>query len=542
MNALLMYRDRDFDLPPLPSNLGFRERETYREQLLTPHERVLIQDLELTTLLNAMANGDPFLFEVARAALLSGLENDVKTVRYRQEILKDCLRNPAVARQIYSLVVEAIERPKRHWSGITGRYIGSLLYDSIQVLEWFLGMLRELRGIAEEQAGGFTSEGFSTLFAMLRKELEDEYLAEIQHHLTEMRFRKGVLLSAELGEWNESARLVLQTPPAKTPNWLERLLGKGPPGYTFHLAERDESGARILTEMRHRGIARAVIALAQSAEHVVSFFNVLRTELAFYVGCLNLHGRLVVKAESVCFPAPTPAGERRLRCRELYDVCLSLQVEPNVVGNTADADGKSLIMVTGANQGGKSTFLRSVGLAQLMMQSGMFVGAEEYAAELCPALFTHYKREEDPTMKSGKFDEELARMSGIADEIVPNSLVLFNESFAATNEREGSEIAKQIVSALLEKGIKIVYVTHMYEFARGFFDRKREDALFLRAERRADGVRTFRLLEGEPLATSYGEDLYRQIFESEGPSQEGPANHRTLATVGSPEPRRQNTG
>ena len=86
-------------------------------------------------------------------------------------------------------------------------------------------------------------------------------------------------------------------------------------------------------------------------------------------------------------------------------------------------------------------------------------------------------------MKSGKFDEELARMSEIVDHIAPNSMVLFNESFAATNEREGSEIAKQIVCALLEKRIKIFYVTHLYEFAHGFFDRKIDDALFLRAER-----------------------------------------------------------
>jgi hypothetical protein len=66
---------------------------------------------------------------------------------------------------------------------------------------------------------------------------------------------------------------------------------------------------------------------------------------------------------------------------------------------------------------------------------------------------------------------------------------------------------------LLEKRIKIFYVTHLYEFARGFFDKKVNDAVFLRAERNADGTRTFRLLEGEPLETSYGKDLYRQIFD-----------------------------
>jgi DNA mismatch repair ATPase MutS len=91
-------------------------------------------------------------------------------------------------------------------------------------------------------------------------------------------------------------------------------------------------------------------------------------------------------------------------------------------------------------------------------------------------------------------------------------MVLFNESFAATNEREGSEIGRQIVCALLEKGIKIFFVTHLYAFAHGFVVERMERALFLRAERQADGQRTFKLVEGEPLQTSFGGDLYNMIF------------------------------
>ncbi len=63
--------------------------------------------------------------------------------------------------------------------------------------------------------------------------------------------------------------------------------------------------------------------------------------------------------------------------------------------------------VTGANQGGKSTFLRSIGLSQLMMQCGMFVPAKYLCSNICESIFTHYKREEDTTMSSGKLDEEL---------------------------------------------------------------------------------------------------------------------------------------
>jgi DNA mismatch repair ATPase MutS len=140
------------------------------------------------------------------------------------------------------------------------------------------------------------------------------------------------------------------------------------------------------------------------------------------------------------------------------------------------------------------------------------VAAEAFRANVCHALFTHYKREEDATMKSGKLDEELSRMSVLADGVTPGSMVLFNESFSATNEREGAEIATAIVRALLEAGIKVCFVTHSFELAYGFAVGER-NALFLRAEREADGRRTFRLVEGAPLPTSYGEDLYRRIFE-----------------------------
>jgi hypothetical protein len=513
MRALLMHPDRDFDPLGLLQDVTYRyRRDVDRQQQLPPHERALIQDLELHTLLHAMTGDDEFLLEVARKALLSGLRNDVDTILYRQGIVKDCLQNPAVVRELYNLTVEAIETTRKHAWGLSSHYPSSMLYSSTDFLEMLVGMLKRLRGIAQVYAGRFKSDGFTALFAMLQKELSDEYLMDIQDHLTVSKFHKGVLLSAGLGEWNESTNLVLRKALGKTQKWFERLLGKGLPAYTFHLHERDEAGARIVSDMRHRGISRVAVALAQSADHVLNFFKMLRTELAFYVGCLNLHGRLAAKEEPVCFPTSAPAGERKHHFSGLYDVCLSLHMERRVVGNAADADGKNLIIITGANQGGKSSFLRSIGLAQVMMQCGMFVGAETFEAELCLGLFTHYKREEDATMKSGKLDEELVRMSEIVDHIAPNSMLLCNESFAATNEREGSEIAKQIVRAFLEKRLKIFYVTHLYEFARDFFDSKIEGAIFLRAERKVDGTRTFRLLEGEPLETSYGKDLYRRIL------------------------------
>jgi DNA mismatch repair ATPase MutS len=129
-------------------------------------------------------------------------------------------------------------------------------------------------------------------------------------------------------------------------------------------------------------------------------------------------------------------------------------------------------------------------------------------------LFSHFKRDEDPTLRSGRLDEELSRMSEIVDAAKPGSMVLANESFASTNEREGSEIARQIVRALTESGVTVLFVTHLYDLAHGFYVQDLDSALFLRAEREDDASRPFKLVEAEPLPTSYGEDLFRQIFAS----------------------------
>jgi DNA mismatch repair ATPase MutS len=327
--------------------------------------------------------------------------------------------------------------------------------------------------------------------------------------LNNLTFRSGLLLSAGLGDGGGGIGTKLRRPQLRDLSWVRRLLTAGAPEFTLQLHPRDEAGARAFAELENRGLVLISDALWQSAQHVLDFFKTLRDELAFYVGCLNLHERLSHIGEVSTFPecSETP---KRFACRNLRDVCLALTMGRNVVGNDVDGSGKVLILITGANRGGKSTFLRSVGLAQLMMQCGMFVTADFFRSSLHTGLFTHYKRSEDRAMRSGKFDEELVRMNWIADHIRRRAMVLFNESFAATNEREGSEIAAQIVSALVENEVTVLFVSHMYEFARSFLN---DDAvLFLRADRSEDGTRTFRLREAEPLSNSFGADLYRQIF------------------------------
>lgn len=500
MKVFLLYPDQDFD----------------SSQPLPPNTEDLTQDLALNVLLQAMAQGDKFLFQVARQVVLSPL-NEIDTICYRQDILRDCLKHPNVVREIYQIPLEFLERKREQWLWISPSHSSpsAILGGARELLKASLDLLRRLRQIADQNINAFASPGFRRFFSMIEQELDDAYLAVVDDHIRRLHFPRGILLSAQLGEGNEGTHYVLRKPRDTAQSWLRRLFSSRSPTYSYTLDPRDDAGARVLGELSDRGLARAANAVAQAAEHVESFFKVLRWELAFYIGCLNLYEQLTALGEPLTFPQLVPAVERQFSCSGLYDATLALTMGKPVVGNDISADGKSLVIITGPNRGGKTVFLRGVGLAHMMMQCGMFVPAERFSANVCTGLFTHFKREEDKTMESGKFEEELKRMSAIVDHLTPDALLLLNESFATTNEREGSEIARQIVSALQEKEIKIFYVTHLYEFARHFYEQGRENALFLSAERLPDGRRTFKLKEAKPLETSYGEDLYRKIFDVE---------------------------
>ncbi|MCZ2076246.1 MAG: hypothetical protein LC130_14740 [Bryobacterales bacterium] len=465
---------------------------------------------------------------MARKAVIASLR-EPEAILYRQQILADCLEQPGIVTEMYRIAVEAVERERSVWGWLMSTSPEGLLHRSVQVLEIFVDLLKKLRRLADEHGAGFRSEGFRRLLTMLAEELDDEYLAVVENHLRRLGSRHHLLMSAGLGKGSRGENYILrklqdtkQSWFERLQNWVEQLPGRPRSSYVYEIADRDESGFRTLSELIGRGISPAAAALGQSTDQILGFFSALRLELGFYLGCLNLRAVLAAKSEPICFPEALVPDQPMFSCRGLYDVCLSLHMQDRVAGNDVNGDSKLLVIITGANRGGKSTFLRSAGLAQLMMQCGMFVAAESFRANVCAGVFTHFKREEDTGMRSGKLDEELGRMSTIVDKITPNSVVLLNESFASTNEREGSEIGRQIVRALLDNGVKVFYVTHMFDLAEGFYLSGMDKALFLRAERFADGRRTFRLVEGEPLPTSHAVDLYRRIF-AEGASSAAPS-------------------
>ncbi|QIS03208.1 DNA mismatch repair protein [Nocardia brasiliensis] len=469
------------------------------------HGSAVVRDLGLDILFDAMAAGDPFLRDSVESIMMHG-SIDPATIEYRQQVLADCLADPGAVRRLYELACAGAG--VRRWTIGRGGAPRAKLNLSLEPLAESLDRVRRVRAACA--ALDLRSAGFARLSALVAARFPDKVLDAVETHIDALRFEHGIALGAGLGVGNKPVDIVLHEPPGPARRGIFGVDRRGRRGFT--LPGGDEKGAQYLARLIGRGLAPVADTVSHATDLLAEFFLSLRTELAFYLGCVNLHERLSAAGYPLCFPRPLPLGAPQFRCRELRDPTLVLSSSAPVGGNAIEGARRSLIFVTGANSGGKSTFLRSAGLAQVMLQAGMFVQADSFAADVRAGVCTHFRTEDDATMTYGRLQEELARMREITEVIGPGALLLCNEPFASTNEREGTQIAEPILRALRDAGVKIFCVTHLHDLAREFYDRRGDSELFLRAERLPDGTRTFRLVEGEPAATSHGGDMFGRVF------------------------------
>jgi hypothetical protein len=479
-----------------------------------PYAEDLTQDLQLAPLLDAMAAGDTFIREMCEAALLAGC-TDTEEIAHRHAVLADCDRHREVIVELYQLATAILEDRRRIHR--TSLYFGaeSRLHMSINVLAACLPALTRLRDLSDSEAPSFASEAFGRFFDTVRHDLDYPYLATVEQELGQLRLTRGMLLNAALGEGNTGVDFVLRTPDETKRTFFHRVpLVR--PTRSFVIPDRDEASFNALRALRDDALDDASAAAGESVSHVIDFFTVLRRELAFYLGCLNLADALRALGHQVCVPTLGPSDSTRHVGQAVYDASLALDNRTTAVPSDLDNTDAPVVLITGANRGGKSTFLRAVGIAALLARCGCYASASGYEVPLYREVITHFRREEDVELASGKFDEELTRMAIVADQLRSGSLLLSNESFSSTNEREGSQIAEEVLRGLADAGVQIVMVTHMFELAE-LMRTGATATRFLRAERREGGERSFRILPGAPSETSYAMDLYRRMFEHEAP-------------------------
>lgn len=502
MRAHLMSPDTDFDADALPDPLP-------------RHVADMVQDLQVDVVLDAMAGGDETIRSVCRTALLDPPARP-EEIAHRSAVLADFQARPQLLGRLYGIATEALRRPRSLWLISNGRP-ESLLRRSQTLLAHMAEGLDQLRPAAAELADA-ASPGLRGFAATVADNLPDDYMADLHATLNVLDRRSGVLMLAGVGADGGVA-----DPDPRVIGTVGRFfhrLGLEGRTHTWTLPDRDEAGGQALQALRDRALQTVARAAEQASNHVASFFSCLRDETAFYLGCLNLRSRLTAAGMPVAVAQVGGAGRDLLRAEGLYDPGLVLRTGDGVVGNDVDTASHRLLVITGANHGGKTTLLRGIGLAQLLADAGVYVPAARMSVSQARGVYTHWQREEDAGMRHGKLDEELSRISRLADIARPGALLLSNESFASTNEAEGSQIGLEAIRGFAAAGVRVAAVTHLYDLAETIRASGDPAAVFLRAERGEDGQRSYRIPAGPPLPTAYARDFYRREFGADLPPAE----------------------
>jgi DNA mismatch repair ATPase MutS len=177
-----------------------------------------------------------------------------------------------------------------------------------------------------------------------------------------------------------------------------------------------------------------------------------------------------------------------------------------------------MLVITGANQGGKTTYVQGAGLLQVMAQAGLFVPAERATVSPADTVITHFPSGEAGSIETGRLSQELGDLAHMFDGATPDSLLLLNESLASTNAAEALVVAEEMLSALRRVGTRTIYATHLHEIAdRLEHINEPPDAgpavRGLTAETEWDGQsvrRTYRIVPGSPAGRSFARDLARK--------------------------------
>ena len=488
------------DIHLLYSDSEFENNDVFPDYMLDVET-----DLGLESLYEVMSDGDENIKNAVRRIILRPLE-DKKTVIYRQKILMDCIEHKEEVRRLYDFIKEIIDK-KQEMKWIYATSPSGCLSNAVIKMQTYHTYLVELREYAEKYSNILKGTGFQDLFRMLIEELDDQFLDDSKKLLEFLKFKNGMMIRMKLDKNNRCA----EYQPVFSENKKQYLRWKLTPSYT--LASEDMAGARDLGDRKDHAAELCSRTIENTVSCMEGFFEQLYFEMSFFIGALNLKDYLKEKQTEWCFPQISEKKFIR-KAEELKEINLVFSGSA-CVGNEFNIEGEKLTLITGANQGGKTVFLKSIGQAQIMMQCGLFVVAEKYTSCLTKGIFTHFKREEDQNLKSGKLDEELKRLNRMIQYLRKGSMILYNESFASTNEREGSELCRQITKALMESDIEQIHVTHLYSFSKRIYDEKWKDTYFLRAVRKENGERTYRMEEAGPLQSAFGRDLYSKIWESD---------------------------
>ena len=222
-------------------------------------------------------------------------------------------------------------------------------------------------------------------------------------------------------------------------------------------------------------------------------------EVRFYFCWLELTAPLKEAGLPFCCPVFRERKEE-MRVDEGFDLALAIRKPGSIVTNGFYlTPPEQILVITGPNQGGKTTFARAFGQIHYLASLGLPVPGRRAELFLCDGVLTHFEREETPVDLNGKLRDDLRRLKKLLDAATPRTVTVINEIFSSTTAWDALGLGKHMLDALAEKGAPAVVVTFLEELAD-----YGPQTVSMRAEALEEGkARSFRILRKEPGGLSY---------------------------------------
>lgn len=506
-----------------------KEQETLRSQSFNNKiifETDIIRDLKLDILLDAMADDDISLRKLCKNILLHPL-TALDVIKMRQEILKDAISSPSFFLFLYQQTVECAEQTaifsninQPAYTNIIPSMKKIITYS--EIINVYIRHLEHIHSFILKYHELFTSNRLIEFCNNFLSQYSKSFLHDLQNTLDQLLSLKAntkIVINGHLGSGLKFSDISLNNifepkeevhlPQAKQ---LTSFFHNNKNNRTESVIMLDNNRlAGHCEEITNSSLIWVVKILSDFINECKNLFDDLHEMFGFYTGAINLYNKSIKAGIDLTIPTLTQ-NIGNYEFQDLTDIGLVLKDGTAAVGNSLCIANKKLCIITGSNQGGKTTFLRSLGLAQIMSQSGLFVAAASFKNCIYHGIYTHFPNEEDKELKYGLLEEELNKLNELVINMQPGSLLLMNESFSTTTEYDASILAEQITTAFADSGIITFFVTHLYEYANKLYLLNSSDYSFFRAGRNSDGSRTYLIEEAKPLKSSYAFDLYQQVF------------------------------